>query len=54
MITSVGFHPSHRDSVLLFRICTTANCLLLSLYVDDMTIIGDENLGSERLSYFLV
>ena len=41
MITPFGFCPNEYDSA-LFNRRTTVGCTLLSLYVDDMIITGDD------------
>ena len=41
VISSLGFVSSH-DSVLFIK-CTNADHIILSLYVDDMIITGDDN-----------
>eukprot|EP00257_Ricinus_communis_P021105 XP_015580508.1 uncharacterized protein LOC107262008 [Ricinus communis] len=48
VITSLGFHPSNHDSALFIK-CTSAGQILLSLYVDDMIITGDDVIGISLL-----
>ena len=48
VITSLGFIPSNHDSALFVK-CTSAGRILLSLYVDDMIITGDDYKGIESL-----
>lgn len=48
VITSLGFLPSHHDSALFVK-CTSAGRILLSLYVDDMIITGDDYDGIDSL-----
>ena len=40
VLTSLNFHPNHHDLALFLK-CTTTSHILLSLYVDNMIIIGD-------------
>jgi hypothetical protein len=44
VISSLGFVSSSHDSALFIK-CTDAGHNILSLYVDDMIIIGDDNDG---------
>ena len=41
MISSLGFVSSSHDSALFIK-CTDAGRIILSLYVDDMIITGDD------------
>jgi len=41
VISSLGFISSSHDYALFIK-CTEAGCIILSLYVDDMNIIGDD------------
>ena len=41
VISSLGFVASSYDYVLFVK-CTDASCVILSLYVDDMIITGDD------------
>ena len=48
IITSLGFRPSQRDSILFLK-CTTIDCIILFLYVDNMIITGDDVNGIAKL-----
>ena len=48
VITSLGFCPSNHDSALFVK-CTSSGRILLSLYVDDMIITGDDVVGINLL-----
>eukprot|EP00257_Ricinus_communis_P020224 XP_015579409.1 uncharacterized protein LOC107261852 [Ricinus communis] len=52
VITSLSFHPSNYDSALFIK-STSASQILLSLYVDDMIIIGDDVVGISMLKFEL-
>ena len=41
MITSLSFHSSHHNPMLFLK-CASSGCILLSLYVNDMIIMGDD------------
>ena len=41
MISSLGFNASSYDSALFVK-CTNASHIILSLYVDDIIITGDD------------
>jgi hypothetical protein len=41
VIFSLGFVSSSHDSALFVK-CTDTSCIILSLYIDDMIITGDE------------
>ena len=41
ILTFLGFCPKHHDPALFLK-CTTTSCILLSLYVYDIIIIGDD------------
>ena len=41
MHTSLGFLPSHHDPTFFLK-CISIGHILLSLYVDDIIIIGDD------------
>ena len=40
VLTSLNFHPNHHDLALFLK-CTTTSHILLSQYVDNMIITGD-------------
>lgn len=50
MITSLGFTYSNHDSTLFVR-CMSACQVLLSLYVNDMIIIGDDHNDKDSLKH---
>ena len=41
VLTSLIFHPSHHNPMLFLK-CASSGCILLSLYVNDMIIMGDD------------
>ena len=41
VITFLSFHSSHHNPMLFLK-CASSGCILLSLYVNDMIIMGDD------------
>lgn len=53
IFTLMSFIPSHHDSALFVK-RTSVGCILLSLYIDNMIIIGDDCVVIEYLKYLVI